>query len=45
MSRDQRVNDNWAILYAQKLNIDRSVSEVRGFNPGEKAGLHSNPLR
>jgi deoxyribodipyrimidine photo-lyase len=25
MSRDQRVNDNWALLYAQKVAIDRKV--------------------
>ena len=26
MSRDQRVNDNWALLYAQELAISRSAS-------------------
>ena len=26
MSRDQRVNDNWALLFAQKLALERKVS-------------------
>lgn len=32
MSRDQRVHDNWALLYAQKLAVERKTSLAVDFN-------------
>jgi len=39
MSRDMRINDNWALLYAQKLNLNYNKNLIVVFNLVPKFGL------
>lgn len=39
MSRDMRINDNWALLYAQKISIEYNKNLIVVFNLLQKFGL------